>query len=186
MARTLIDNREAIAAHIASWRDVALDGTKIRHHGDFHLGQVLISKDDAYLLDFEGEPRRPLEERRHKAPPARDVAGLIRSIDYAISAAIDHSTDLSAEDLSVLRPLMQAWGDRLTAAFWDSYRETSTAEVALWPGTKEEQARQLLDLFLLEKALYEVEYELTNRPTWSHIPLEATLRILQQRGVISS
>ena len=79
-----------------SWRDAALDGVKIRHHGDFHLGQMLIAKDDAYILDFEGEPRRSLEERRHKAPPARDVAGLIRSIDYAISAAIDHATDLSA------------------------------------------------------------------------------------------
>jgi maltose alpha-D-glucosyltransferase/alpha-amylase len=180
----LLDHRDAIAAHIASWRHAALDGMKIRHHGDFHLGQVLISKDDAYLLDFEGEPRRSLEERRHKAPPARDVAGMIRSIDYAISAAIDHSTDVSAEDLTLLRPLMQGWGDRLTAAFWDSYRETP-AEVALWP-VKQEQAQQLLDLFLLEKALYEIEYELTNRPAWLHIPLEATLRILQQRGVITS
>ena len=184
LARQLLDHRAAIAAHIASWRDAALDGTKIRHHGDFHLGQILIAKDDAYLLDFEGEPRRSLEERRHKAPPARDVAGLIRSIDYAVSAAIDHSTDLSAEDLSLLKPLMRAWGDRLTAAFWDSYRETA-ADAALWP-TKEEQARQLLDLFLLEKAFYEIEYELTNRPAWLHIPLEATLRILQQRGVIAS
>ena len=84
----------------------------------------------------------------------------------------------------MLKPMMQAWGDRLTAAFWDSYRETA-ADVALWPA-KEEQARQLLDLFLLEKALYEIEYELTNRPAWLHIPLEATLRILQQRGVIAS
>ena len=89
LATQLLDNRDAIAAHIASWRDTALDGIKIRHHGDFHLGQILIAKDDAYLLDFEGEPRRSLEERRHKAPPARDVAGLIRSIDYAVSAAID-------------------------------------------------------------------------------------------------
>ncbi|MDO8878933.1 MAG: maltose alpha-D-glucosyltransferase [Pseudolabrys sp.] len=184
LAKQLLNNSAAITAYIDSWRDIVIDGIKIRHHGDFHLGQILISKDDAYLLDFEGEPRRSLEERRHKAPPARDVAGMVRSIDYAISAAIDHSTDLSPEDLSVLRPLMQAWGDRLTAAFWDSYRETP-ADVALWPA-KEEQAQQLLDIFLLEKALYEIEYELTNRPAWLHIPLDATLRILQQRGVIVS
>jgi maltose alpha-D-glucosyltransferase/alpha-amylase len=183
LAKRLLDNRAAIEAHIDTWRNATLDGIKIRHHGDFHLGQVLISKDDAYILDFEGEPRRSLEERRHKAPPARDVAGLIRSIDYAISAAIDRAADLSPEDASVLTPIMQAWGERLTAAFWDSYRETP-ADVALWPA-KDEQTRQLLDLFLLEKALYEIEYELTNRPAWLHIPLEATLRILQQRGVIT-
>jgi maltose alpha-D-glucosyltransferase/alpha-amylase len=145
---------------------------------------VLIAKDDAHILDFEGEPRRSLEERRAKAPPARDVAGFIRSIDYAISAAIDRTADLSPEDRSILTPLMQEWGERLTAEYWDSYRATP-ADVPLWPA-KEDQARQLLDVFLLEKALYEIEYELTNRPTWLHIPLEATLRILQQRGVIGS
>ena len=99
-------------------------GKKIRHHGDFHLGQILIAKDDAYILDFEGEPRRTLEERRQKAPPARDAAGFIRSIDYAISAALDRAPDLSAEDRSVLAPLMRDWGERLRAAFWDCYRET--------------------------------------------------------------
>ena len=178
MAATLVGHRAAILSHIASWRDLTLEGTRIRHHGDFHLGQILICKDDAYLLDFEGEPRRPLEERRHKAPPARDVAGLIRSIDYAVSAAIDHSTDVSAEDLTLLRPLMQGWGDKMTAAFWDSYRETP-AEVALWPA-REEQARQLLDVFLLEKALYEIEYELAHRPDWLRVPLAGTLRILSR------
>jgi maltose alpha-D-glucosyltransferase/alpha-amylase len=183
-ARQLLDNRAAILAHIESGRDMAFDGVKIRHHGDFHLGQVLIAKDDAYILDFEGEPRRSLEERRAKAPPARDVAGLIRSIDYAISVATDHAPDLNTQDREVLTPLMQAWGQRLTAEYWDSYRATP-ADVPLWPA-KEDQAHQLLDLFLLEKALYEIEYELTSRPAWSHIPLEATLRILQQRGVIGS
>jgi maltose alpha-D-glucosyltransferase/alpha-amylase len=184
LARQLLDNRASIMAHIEAGRDTPFDGVKIRHHGDFHLGQVLIAKDDAYILDFEGEPRRSLEERRAKAPPARDVAGFLRSIDYAISAAIDRTPDLNAEDRSVLTPLMQTWGERLAAEYWESYRATP-ADVPLWPA-KEDQARQLLDVFLLEKALYEIEYELTNRPTWLHIPLEATLRILQQRGVIGS
>jgi maltose alpha-D-glucosyltransferase/alpha-amylase len=184
IARQLLDNRSAILAHIETGRATAFDGIKIRHHGDFHLGQVLIAKDDAHILDFEGEPRRSLEERRAKAPPARDVAGFIRSIDYAISAAIDRTADLSPEDRSILTPLMQEWGERLTAEYWDSYRATP-AEVLLWP-VREDHTRQLLDLFLLEKAFYEIEYELANRPAWSHIPLEATLRILQQRGVISS
>ena len=183
LARRLLDKRDAIAAYIESERNAAYGGIKIRHHGDFHLGQILIAKDDAYILDFEGEPRRTLEERRQKAPPARDVAGFIRSIDYAISAAIDRSPDLGLEDRATLTPLMRAWGERLTTAYWDSYRETLTG-VSLWPAD-DNQARQLLDLFLLEKALYEIEYELTNRPSWTHIPIEATLRILEQRGVIS-
>jgi maltose alpha-D-glucosyltransferase/alpha-amylase len=182
-ARRLLDNRDAITAYIEAGRNATFDGIRIRHHGDFHLGQILIAKDDAYILDFEGEPRRTLDERRQKSPPARDVAGFIRSIDYAISAAIDRSPDLGLDDRATLTPLMRAWGERLTTAYWDSYRETLT-DVSLWPAD-DNQARQLLDLFLLEKALYEIEYELTNRPSWSHIPLEATLRILEQRGVIN-
>ncbi len=182
MAKSLLENGDAIAAYIEKCRGPTFAGKKIRHHGDFHLGQILIAKDDAYILDFEGEPRRTLDERRQKAPPARDAAGFIRSIDYAVSAALDRTTDLSAEDRSVLAPLMRDWGERLRAAFWDSYRET-IKESDLWPSDAEE-ARRLLDWFLLEKALYEIEYELTNRPAWSHIPLEATLRILWQRGVI--
>ena len=182
MGKLLVDNHEAIRSYIEASRDIPFEGMKIRHHGDFHLGQILIAKDDAFILDFEGEPRRTLEERRQKAPPARDVAGFIRSIDYAVSAAINQAPDLSGEDLSVLTPLMRAWGDRLTTAFWDCYRE-NIKDSNLWPGDAE-QARRLLDWFLLDKALYEIEYELSNRPIWAHIPMEATLRILWQRGVI--
>jgi len=182
MGKLLVENRDAIRGYIEASRDAPFEGMKIRHHGDFHLGQILIAKDDAFILDFEGEPRRSLEERRQKAPPARDVAGFIRSIDYAVSAAINQAPDLSGEDLSLLTPLMRDWGDRLTAAFWDCYRE-AIKDSNLWPADAE-QARRLLDWFLLDKALYEIEYELTNRPAWAHIPLEATLRILWQRGVI--
>ncbi|MBS0249040.1 MAG: maltose alpha-D-glucosyltransferase [Proteobacteria bacterium] len=182
MGRVLVQNRDAIRSYVAGGADAPFEGLKIRHHGDYHLGQILIAKDDAYILDFEGEPRRSLDDRRLKAPPARDVAGFIRSVDYAISAAIAHAHDLSAEDLAVLVPLMRDWGDRLTAAFWDSYREI-IAGSKLWPSDAD-QARRLLDWFLLDKALYEIEYELSNRPTWAHIPLEATMRILWQRGVI--
>jgi maltose alpha-D-glucosyltransferase/alpha-amylase len=182
LATRLVDSRDAILAHIGQGHDVPYQGQKIRHHGDFHLGQILIAKDDAYILDFEGEPRRTVDERRRKAPPARDVAGLLRSIDYAVSAAMANAPDLSDEDRSVLAPLMREWGARLTDAFWTSYRET-LGDSGLWP-SDQLQTNQLLELFLLEKALYEIEYELTNRPDWSHIPLEATARILFQRGVL--
>ncbi len=183
LARRLLDNRDAVLKHIEQGRNAAFDGAKIRHHSDFHLGQILIAKDDAYILDFEGEPRRTLDERRRKAPPARDVAGFIRSVDYAVSAAIDRAPNLNAEDRAALTPQILAWGERLAAGYFECYRET-LGNAPLWPAD-EGQTRRLLDLFLLEKALYEIEYELTNRPSWSHIPLEATLRILGQRGVIS-
>ena len=185
LAQRLLDNREAVLAYIESGRHAVYGGLKIRHHGDFHLGQVLIAKDDAYILDFEGEPRRSLEERRRKAPPARDVAGFLRSIDYAASAAIDRSPDLTAEERTNLDQRIRDWARDMRDVYWESYRETLDGDSRLWPADDAE-THALLDLFLLEKALYEVEYELTNRPTWSHIPLEGTLRILEHREVIGS
>jgi len=182
LAQRLLRHNDVIITFLESHRQTGFDGLKIRHHGDFHLGQVLIAKDDAYILDFEGEPRRSLHERRAKAPPARDVSGFIRSIDYAASAALDRAPDLNPEERDALRERTRNWTRELSVGYWDSYRET-LGENRLWPAD-EEQTQRLLDFFLLEKALYEIEYELTNRPTWSHIPLEATLRILQLRGVI--
>jgi maltose alpha-D-glucosyltransferase/alpha-amylase len=183
LARLVLDRRGAIIGRIEAQRHARCGGLKIRHHGDFHLGQVLIAKDDAYILDFEGEPRRSLEERRAKAPPARDVSGLIRSIDYAASAAIEREPNLNPEERLAMAERIRAWAEHMSDAYWVSYRET-LGDNALWP-TEAGQTRELLDLFLLEKALYEIEYELTNRPAWAHIPLEATLRILEPREAIA-
>jgi maltose alpha-D-glucosyltransferase / alpha-amylase len=182
-AERLLHYRDVIARHIEAGRRAQFEGMKIRHHGDFHLGQVLMAKDDAYILDFEGEPRRSLAERRRKEPPARDVAGFLRSIDYATSAALARAPNLSPEERVALTPRIRTWADRLADAYWETYRET-LGEARLWPADPA-QARALLELFLMEKALYEIEYELTNRPAWVHIPLEATLRLLEQRGAIS-
>ena len=124
-----------------------------------------------------------LEERRAKAPPARDVAGFLRSLDYATSAALQRAPDLTPEARASLAGPVRSWGERLREAYWDCYRE-ALGDSRLWP-ENEEDRRALLDVFLLEKALYEIEYELTNRPTWAHIPMDATLRILEQRGVIA-
>ena len=183
LARQLRANRTAIMAHIECIRNARVDGVKIRQHGDFRLGQVLIAKEDAFIRDFEGEPRRTLDQRRRKAPPARDVAGFVRSIDYAVSAAVDREPNLNAEERATLNQHIRAWGERLTVAFWECYRE-SVSGAGLWP-THDNQALELLDAFLLEKALGEIEDELANRPEWAHIPLAAALRILQQRGVIA-
>ncbi len=183
LAQRLIGVRGVVLAHIAEGRAMRPAGVKIRHHGDFHLGQVLIAKEDAYILDFEGEPRRSLADRRAKAPPARDVAGFLRSMDYAASAALERAPDLTPEHRERLAAPVRGWSEQLSKAYWECYREAPGA-ARLWP-EGDEQTRALLDVFLLEKALYEIEYELTNRPTWAHIPMDATLRILRQRGVIA-
>jgi len=181
IARRVLAAQAAIMFEIEESRRFKAGGLKIRHHGDFHLGQVLMAKEDAYILDFEGEPRRTLEERRRKSAPARDVAGFLRSIDYAVSAALDRAPNLNSDERETLTAHMRSWSERLGAAYWETYRET-IGDVALWPDDPQAQ-RRLLDMFLLEKALYEIEYELSNRPAWAAIPMDATLRILNERGV---
>jgi maltose alpha-D-glucosyltransferase/alpha-amylase len=182
LAAEMQKHREQILAHIDSNRGLAIEAMKIRHHGDFHLGQVLIANNDSFLLDFEGEPRRSLDDRRHKAPAARDVAGFCRSIDYATSAALGRAAATSEEEKTKLAARLRLWTQQLIEAYWQSYRE-ALADDRLWP-RDEQQGRHLLEMFLLEKAFYEIEYELTNRPDWVGIPLEATLRILRERGVV--
>jgi maltose alpha-D-glucosyltransferase/alpha-amylase len=182
MADELRRHRSAITAYIETMRSAPIAAQKIRHHGDFHLGQVLMVTNDAFLLDFEGEPRRTLEDRRKKAPAARDVAGMCRSIDYAVSAALLRATDIAPENKENLVARMRLWSQKLTSTYWEGYR-TALGETELWPAGEPESAR-LLEFFELEKAFYEIEYELTNRPGWVAIPLEAVLRILRQDGVV--
>jgi len=182
MAQQLLDNHDAIVRHIESGWNVRFDGLKIRQHGNFRLERVLIAKDDAYIFDFQGEPDGSSEERRRKQPPARDVASFIRSIDYATGAALDRAVNLGAEERATVAQRTRAWGERLTATYWESYCE-ALGQAQLWPAS-EKQRQALLDLFLLERLLHEIEYELGNRPGWSHIPLAAMLRNLERRGAI--
>jgi maltose alpha-D-glucosyltransferase/alpha-amylase len=181
IARRVLAAQPSILFEIEEGRRFKAGGLKIRHHGDFHLGQVLMAKEDAYILDFEGEPRRSLEERRQKSAPARDVAGFLRSIDYAVSAALARAPNLNPEEQETLSGQTRSWSERLGAAYWEAYRE-AIGDVALWPADAQAQ-RRLLDMFLLEKALYEIEYDLANRSAWAAIPMGATLRILNERGV---
>src|SRR5436305_1876084 len=151
---------------------------KIRHHGDFHLGQMLVAKDDIFIIDFEGEPRRTLEERRRKAPAARDVAGLIRSIDYSTTAALERALKVTSDEHGKLAAALNIWRDRATETFLAAYREI-LGETQLWPGDATDAGR-LLDFFLLEKAIYEIEYELAHRPDWLRVPLTGPVLILSQ------
>jgi maltose alpha-D-glucosyltransferase/alpha-amylase len=181
MADQMLNAREAISDHIRQLLPPSTSAAKIRHHGDFHLGQILVAKDDAFILDFEGEPGRSLAERRQKAPAARDVAGLIRSIDYSTTAALFNAVNLTAEERAILTPQLETWREQAAETFWDACR--GLTDPALWPADAAE-ARKLLDFFLLEKAFYEIEYELTNRPAWLHVPLDGTWRILLRHGVV--
>jgi maltose alpha-D-glucosyltransferase/alpha-amylase len=173
----LLDQRDAVIARIRDMLPGRLDAVKIRHHGDFHLGQILIVKDDAYILDFEGEPKRPLAERRSKVPAARDIAGLLRSLDYAAVASLNRVTGQTPEQRASAMATLDAWRESAADTFWTSYRET-LGDNRLWPADAEE-ARRLLDFFLLEKVFYEVEYELANRPDWINVPLQGVARILK-------
>jgi maltose alpha-D-glucosyltransferase/alpha-amylase len=153
------------------------DGTvhKIRCHGDYHLGQVLKTAESFVVIDFEGEPARPVEERRAKHSPLRDVAGMLRSFDYAVHAALAARTD--AERAS-LRPALDAWKRQATRAFFDCYVTAAGESPARLLPPSAEAARRVCAVFELEKACYELRYELNNRPDWAPIPLAGIARLL--------
>ena len=176
----LLAQRDQIKPQLAALFPRGEAGLSIRHHGDFHLGQLLIVKDDVCIIDFEGEPRRSLAERRRKAPPARDVAGLLRSIDYSTTAALERARQSAPEEHGRLAAALEAWRGRASAAFLSAYRETMD-DNGLWPAERH-AADGILDFFLLEKALYEIEYELAHRPDWLRVPLAGAVRILAPRN----
>ena len=181
--RPLVDRllalQESLPDRLNAMLPRGIDGLNIRHHGDLHLGQLLIVKDDIFIIDFEGEPRRTIAERRRKAPAARDVAGLIRSIDYSATAAYERALRVGSDDQNRLAAALAEWRDRAVDAFLASYRET-TANQRFWPAGPT-AADQILNFFLLEKAFYEVEYELSHRPDWLRVPLTGIIRILSQQ-----
>jgi maltose alpha-D-glucosyltransferase/alpha-amylase len=176
LVEQLLAQREGLRDRLSALLPSDIDGLKIRHHGDFHLGQMLIVKDDIFIIDFEGEPRRPHDERRRKAPAARDVAGLIRSIDYSATAALERALKVASDEQGKLGAALAEWRDRATAAFLAGYREIM-ADPRLWPADPQAGER-LLNFFLLEKAFYEIEYELAYRSDWLRVPLTGAIRIL--------
>jgi maltose alpha-D-glucosyltransferase/alpha-amylase len=152
-------------------------------HGDYHLGQVLVVKDDFHILDFEGEPARSLEERRAKGSPAKDVAGMLRSFDYAAWAATMRLGELEKESAARALPEAVAWRNAACAAFLDAYKAEMEG-VPSWPAD-EEAAQRLMHLFLLEKALYEIRYEAANRPGWLGIPVRGLASVLDDAAARS-
>jgi maltose alpha-D-glucosyltransferase/alpha-amylase len=148
----------------------------IRVHGDYHLGQVLWDQGDFYLLDFEGEPARPLQERRARQSPLKDVAGMLRSFSYATYARLAAWQDRQPEDAARLRPWARFWDASVSTLFLRSYQ--AAAGGARFLPSDPDVLDALLRFFLIEKAVYELDYELNNRPTWVHIPLAGLAGLL--------
>jgi maltose alpha-D-glucosyltransferase/alpha-amylase len=160
-----------------------IDAQRIRTHGDFHLGQVLFTGKDFVIIDFEGEPGRTLAERRFKHCVLRDVAGLVRSLDYAALAAL-RGGSVRPSDVPRLEPFARAWSAAMSAAFVHSYLMT-LAGSGLIPEAPA-QVSALLDFYLLDKCLYELDYEFNNRPDWVSIPLYGLLGLMEQKQPASS
>jgi maltose alpha-D-glucosyltransferase/alpha-amylase len=166
-ANVLLAHQEHVRMRIEAFAAEEPQGQRIRIHGDYHLGQVLITRNDFVIVDFEGEPDRTLEQRRAKQSPLRDVAGMLRSFSYVEHSAL-RSVTHNEDEAAKLAPLAHAWAAEVRAAFLSAY--DSAARDGLLYGAQ--PARGLLDLFELEKALYELRYELRNRPSWAGIPLQ--------------
>jgi len=155
-----------------------IDVVKIRIHGDYHLGQVLFTGKDFIITDFEGEPARSYSERRLRRSPLRDVAGMIRSFHYAAYASLYLDNQIRPEDLGKLIPFVEQWYHYMSNFFIKAYLETVSGS-AFIPREKED-LETLLTTFLLEKAIYELNYELNNRPTWITIPLNGIQALMHK------
>jgi trehalose synthase-fused probable maltokinase len=179
LAERLLKVKPGLYDYAADRIRPSLGRCKIRHHGDLHLGQVLVANEDAVIIDFEGEPSRPLTDRRRKAPAARDVAGVLRSLDYAAMACRQQRQMSEKLNTPASRALF-AWREQSTDCFLSAYQE-AIGTSALWPD-RAEDTKAMLNFFLLEKALYELEYELSYRPGWVSVPLQGVLRVLEEGG----
>jgi len=144
-------------------------GLKTRHHGDYHLGQVLLASNDFLIIDFEGEPSRPLAESRRKRSPLRDVAGMLRSFVYAVHSTLERMSTLANGNPARSLEKLEHWQRVAADAFLQGYHE-ATAEVASVPRDPA-SLRILIELFTLERTLYELRYELDNRPELIGVPL---------------
>ncbi|HZO20974.1 MAG TPA: maltose alpha-D-glucosyltransferase [Steroidobacteraceae bacterium] len=168
----VLARRAALLKRIDSLGSVAPQGLKIRPHGDYHLGQVLVKRNDFIIVDFEGEPGRSLAERRLKQSPLRDVAGMLRSFSYARHAAVLRGMLHTPDDVGRWEPMLEKWESETRRVFLTTYDAIASA-AGLYRSLPE--VRPLLELFELEKALYEARYELGNRPDWASIPLRSLL-----------
>ncbi|ACI58563.1 trehalose synthase (plasmid) [Rhizobium leguminosarum bv. trifolii WSM2304] len=178
LAAPLLKRRSELVELAATLTEAARHTLMTRTHGDFHLGQILVSEGDAVIIDFEGEPAKNLAERRAKTNPLRDVAGLLRSLSYLVATAqLDNDAVIEHEN-EVRREAIARFGRQAEEAFLDAYSQAVSASKAL--DMPPDQRRRVLDAFLLEKAAYEIAYEARNRPKWLPIPLSGLTEIVSR------
>ena len=163
-------------ALLDSFREIysrRVEAVKIRIHGDYHLGQVLFDGSDFFIIDFEGEPMLSISERRLKRTPFKDVAGMLRSFHYAAYAQLLLNTGYTREQMPLLEAWAEQWYDCVRAVFLQAYLQTAGDQPFI---PKEDEAVQLLlRIYLLEKVIYEMGYEMNARPDWLRIPLRGLL-----------
>lgn len=176
-AQAVLTAEHDIVSHMKRILEKKLSAMKIRIHGDYHLGQVLYTGKDFVIMDFEGEPARPLGERRLKRSPLRDAAGMIRSFHYAAYGALFLRSSFRPEDAALLESWIEPWYYYTGGIFLHSYLDT-VGDAPFLPGERDE-LETLLHTFLLEKAVYELGYEINNRPDWIIIPLRGIQGIMK-------
>src|SRR5437764_15009071 len=156
--------------------DRRANAAKIRIHGDYHLGQLVYTGRDFVILDFEGEPARPLSDRKLKRSALRDVAGMMRSFQYAAYSALWQPA-MRKEDVPFLERWADLWYRQTSSIFLQSYLKTTTGAIFIPKNSDDLQI--MLEAYLLDKAVYEIGYELNNRPSWVLIPVRGIKHILQ-------
>ncbi len=176
----MLGRSEEIISVFRALTSVKITGKRVRCHGDYHLGQVLFTGKDFVIIDFEGEPARPISERRIKRSPLRDVAGMLRSFQYAAYSALMHEQHrglFKPQNIDSMKSWADYWYRWVGAAFLRSYIHAS-ARSSYLPDAPE-QIEMLLNAFLMEKAVYELGYEMNNRPDWVWIPLQGIEQLLE-------
>ena len=177
----VVDREDEILDQLKGLSEVRMELSRIRTHGDYHLGQVLFTGRDLIIIDLEGEPAKPLGERRLKRVALRDIAGLLRSLQYATAATLDDQLErglitVGQPNHTTLTTWLDWWLGWTSAAVLSGYLEEAAGQPFL--PTDPEHTRRLLDAFLIEKAVYELGYEMNNRPDWVGIPLAGITQVL--------
>ena len=179
-AREIMGMKNDILRRMKKIYSRKFESVKIRNHGDYHLGQVLFTGKDFYIIDFEGEPARSFSERRLKRSPMRDVAGMLRSFHYAAYSALFNLTAVRQDDIDVLEKWAELWYHYISGIYIKTYIE-ALGETNLVPDNRED-LKTMLDTYILEKAVYELNYELNNRPGWVIIPIKGIKYIMRSES----
>jgi maltose alpha-D-glucosyltransferase/alpha-amylase len=177
----LFQRRPALERRIDSLARHGEGALRTRVHGDFHLGQVLVVQGDAWLIDFEGEPARPLEDRRIKTTPLRDVAGFLRSLDYVAAVALRGEEGVAPIEDPLFAQFLERFRLRASEVFLAAYIGVLERAPVRWISAHALVPR--LELFLLDKAAYEIAYEASNRPGWLGVPLQGLLRLTDEAAI---